>query len=488
MRKRNLVIFSLFLISMFIIAGCKEGAVGGPVTSGRSSAQAELNKNYDFQRNVGDGSEASISCPSVISDIKAFYYCQGDARNNPSVSFCPISDSYIGQKSASFLFNNANCGGDPCPGIKKEGILVANCVKVLNAPSQPIERCTGKMASGYIKVCPGTTNDLTQDYRWVLRDKCTPGNQCETVCQDGFRSSSNKYGKKGKGIYNGGECVKSECTGTLQANAYACPDTDQGLTQDYRWVLRDKCIPGNKCEAICNDGYTYSKKNKRCELGSNPKCIGTLPANAELCPGDDVVSSPTPYNAASGTYVGDGVCSSDKCEYVCKSGFSLYTFDSNFRDRTKYQCIVKTTIIDAGSKPFKDSDIYLYLFPNSQGLRTSRGVNVCNGVSGQHILGVQGIVTDAGASGIGTISPSAGSINDVYRTFFWKYDNGAWRSCQEVWDGDTQYKKNDGDINSVSVGQIELIHKKQITFYIDGDRKNDIIIVESDGGVSLSKG
>ncbi|MBI4159192.1 hypothetical protein HY500_02955 [Candidatus Woesearchaeota archaeon] len=43
MKKRDLVVFSLLVVSMFIIAGCKEGAVGKPKSSQQKCLQGNTN-------------------------------------------------------------------------------------------------------------------------------------------------------------------------------------------------------------------------------------------------------------------------------------------------------------------------------------------------------------------------------------------------------------------------------------------------------------
>lgn len=86
-----------------------------------------------------------------------------------------------------------------------------------------------------------------------------------------------------------------------------------GLTTDTERKLVASNTPA-KCEYVCKPGYVYNSLLKKCELPTY-QCIGTIPANAVLIPGDDQgLTANTPRKlVASNT--------SAKCEYLCAEGF-----------------------------------------------------------------------------------------------------------------------------------------------------------------------
>ena len=111
-------LISLLLILFPIIYAGGGGGGNSPPDGGNSCSESP---SGDVSDTVGEGQTATVTCPNgPITSIQAYYCCPEDSRS----TYC--STGGVGQYSQSFNFNNGNCG-DPCGGISKTGILVADC-------------------------------------------------------------------------------------------------------------------------------------------------------------------------------------------------------------------------------------------------------------------------------------------------------------------------------------------------------------------------
>ncbi len=106
---------------------------------------------------------------------------------------------------------------------------------------------------------------------------------------------------------------KAKCIGTMPSNAKMCPGDSSGFSLDVPGILVESCTPGTKCEYICKSGY--QKSGNSCVSSSGPICTGLTPAYTSPCAGDDqgltISLAKTVVTA----------CTDAKCEYVCNSGY-----------------------------------------------------------------------------------------------------------------------------------------------------------------------
>lgn len=147
------------------------------------------------------------------------------------------------------------------------------------------------------------TTGLTTDTERKLVASNTPA-KCEYVCKPGYVYNS---------LLKKCELPTYQCIGTIPANAVLIPGDDQGLTAN----TPRKLVASNtsaKCEYTCKPGFVNLMGT--CSPLTTPKqCIGTVPANAVLIPGDDqglTVDTPRKLVASN---------TSAKCEYLCAEGF-----------------------------------------------------------------------------------------------------------------------------------------------------------------------
>ncbi|MBZ0167058.1 MAG: hypothetical protein K8I00_09650, partial [Candidatus Omnitrophica bacterium] len=122
---------------------------------------------------------------------------------------------------------------------------------------------------------------------------------CEYDCDDGYH-------------FNDGVCDINICTGVVPINATGCAGDEANISGNAN-VARSvvgSCTVGTKCEYTCDDGFNYNGTD--CE--SLNQCIGPVPLNTTLCPGDDINiggNSDVPRTAVPACTAGT------KCEYIC---------------------------------------------------------------------------------------------------------------------------------------------------------------------------
>ncbi len=95
-----------------------------------------------------------------------------------------------------------------------------------------------------------------------------------------------------------------------------CDGDGSGLTSAASNSIVSFCSSGNKCEYVCNSGYT--KQGNACVGSSaqNYSCVGTAPQNATLCSGDETGLA---WDSLRTLVIS---CSPDvKCEYTCSVGY-----------------------------------------------------------------------------------------------------------------------------------------------------------------------
>ncbi|MCB9719835.1 MAG: hypothetical protein H6756_03085 [Candidatus Omnitrophica bacterium] len=164
--------------------------------------------------------------------------------------------------------------------------------------------CTGSVAAN-ATLCPGDDSGLAVDTAYTTVASCTGGTYCETTCDDGYQ------------VNGANSCRANQCTGAVPANAEYCSGDDSNIpgNADVAVTLVAACSGGTKCETICSAGFELDVPGTSCVVEVFD-CLGTPDPNATLCPGDDaglLVDTPiTTVAACTGGTM---------CEYTCNSGY-----------------------------------------------------------------------------------------------------------------------------------------------------------------------
>jgi len=107
------------------------------------------------------------------------------------------------------------------------------------------------------------------------------------------------------------------CTGSVPANANLCTDDDAGLTADTARALVPRCTAA-KCEYTCDMSTELNAGRTACIVPAF-SCTGDVPAYADLCAGDAKGLTANMVRTAV------ALCTDNKCEYACRSGYPLNT-------------------------------------------------------------------------------------------------------------------------------------------------------------------
>ena len=147
------------------------------------------------------------------------------------------------------------------------------------------------------------TTGLTTDTERKLVVSNTPA-KCEYVCKPGYVYNS---------LLKKCEVPTYQCIGAVPANAVLIPGDDQGLTAN---TPRKLVASNTSAERECACKAGFINLMVACSALTTPKqCIGAIPENAVLIPGDDqglTVDTPRKLVASN---------TSAKCEYLCADNF-----------------------------------------------------------------------------------------------------------------------------------------------------------------------
>ena len=147
------------------------------------------------------------------------------------------------------------------------------------------------------------TNGLGTQERICEKGVWSVWNNCQIIsCNKEYRLEENK-------------CIEINyaCQGIIPSNATLCSGDNAGLTTNASNSVVSTC-GNNKCEYTCSSGYKLN--GKVCEKITYA-CQGIIPSNATLCSGDNAGLTANASNSVVST------CGNNKCEYICKSGFTL---------------------------------------------------------------------------------------------------------------------------------------------------------------------
>ncbi|MGE0268492.1 MAG: hypothetical protein AB7S78_08575 [Candidatus Omnitrophota bacterium] len=212
--------------------------------------------------------------------------CSGDGTNIPGNS--DVSRTLVGACTA----------GTKCEYICNDGYNFGGA-------SCDVNICTGAIPIN-ATICSGDDINIpgNADVGRTVVAACTAGTKCEYICDDGFN-------------FDGSGCTNlNQCIGAVPANTTICSGDDANIpgNSDVPRTVVPACTVGTKCEYICTD--TYHDGGGVCDPNI---CIGSVPANAAYCSGDDT-------NIPGGTNMNRSLvitCGAPKCEYQCNSGYSV---------------------------------------------------------------------------------------------------------------------------------------------------------------------
>ena len=277
-----------------------------------------------------EGSIQTYQCNGGFTGTPTSVICQnqqwldansGGAPVDPNCAAltCPSPPAYPNASSTGTGFGQGATRSYTC-----NSGFIGNALTIRCSSGQWIDTATGNppAAGGpncvLITTCPAApaysnststgTGVSSGDTRTYTCNPGFSGNSLTIICSTGRWLDTNT-GQPPSPM--GPNCSRVSCVGTIPSNAILCPGDDQDLVIDMPNKAVAACTPV-KCEYRCQPGFYPSITQDRCVQA---QCLGTQPTNSSLCPGaTPVVDTPIVLVSSCGS-------APNPCEFSCNSPF-----------------------------------------------------------------------------------------------------------------------------------------------------------------------
>lgn len=249
-----------------------------------SSTCSNTNK-CEFVCNAGYNFQNGVCVVPQVNSCASPDPCQNGLN-------CSLTTGRPSQISQAWVKNASTCGFSCNAGY--EGNF---CERT----TQPVFNCQGNFPANAV-VCANDENQLTSNLSRIVTSECTQ-RKCEYTCLPGFNNV-------------GGTCVQNQsnsCASTVPClvGSQCTTVTGNPSSTQQSWVKG-----ASSCGFFCTSEY----EGDYCERQKQPQfsCQGLTPTNAILCSNDD-----QGLTSNASRIVVNSCTPSQKCEYVCESGFNL---------------------------------------------------------------------------------------------------------------------------------------------------------------------
>lgn len=186
--------------------------------------------------------------------------------------------------------------------FKKTKLLAILCGLLLSAGMAEAASCTGFVPT-HAEMYFGDDMELAVDTPYVYSTMNNLNKKCEFTCNAGY-------------LWNGYACVlpAPRCTGTIPNHAEMYFGDDMMLAVDAPYTYSAVNHWDKACEFTCSSGYAW---NGYACAALSYSCTGSVPANAQMYFGDDMMLT------ANTPYVYSAINNWNKaCEFYCNGGYA----------------------------------------------------------------------------------------------------------------------------------------------------------------------
>ena len=221
--------------------------------------------------------------------------CTGTVPDHAEMYF---GDDMMLTVDMPFVYSTLNNWDKKCEFTCNTGYIWTGSACVLPAP-----RCTGTVPQ-HAEMYFQDDMELTVNTPFVYSSSNNLDKKCEFTCSSGYN-------------WNGYACaaLSYSCTGTLPAHAEIYSQDDMMLTVNTPLVYSSLNNWDKKCEFYCSSGYKWN--GYACGSPTpTPRCTGTIPQDATMYFGDDMmltVDMPFVYSTLNNW--------DKKCEFTCNTGY-----------------------------------------------------------------------------------------------------------------------------------------------------------------------